>query len=228
MNLGQGFPNFDGPDFIKDAAIEAIKTFGSGKNQYARGYGIPPLNAAISERFHKETGLRVDPETEVTVTSGCTEAIAATVIGLINAGDEVILFSPFYDSYEANLFMVDAKIKAVTLRPPFFTVPEDELRAAFSSKTRAIVINTPHNPTGKVFSRKELELIAELCKQHDVIAITDEVYDKLVGCRYWTVFLVCLLAYIFNLVTTFTSSSHVVLVVVSFFSCLLSVVKDLI
>ncbi|CAM6093017.1 unnamed protein product [Calypogeia fissa] len=180
VNLGQGFPNFDGPDFIKEAAIEAIQTSGTGKNQYARGYGIPPLNAAISERFHKDTGLKVDPETEVTVTSGCTEAIAASIIGLINAGDEVILFSPYYDSYEANLFMVDAKIKAVTLRPPFFTVPEDELRAAFSSKTRAIIVNTPHNPTGKVFSRKELELIAKLCKEHNVIAITDEVYDKLV------------------------------------------------
>ncbi|KAL2650332.1 hypothetical protein R1flu_018460 [Riccia fluitans] len=178
VNLGQGFPNFDGPEYIKEAAVGAIRTV--GKNQYARGHGIPPLNAAIAERFNKETGLHVDGETEVTVTSGCTEAIAATMIGLINPGDEVILFAPFYDSYEATLAMVDAKIKTVTLRPPDFAVPVEELKAAFSSKTRAILINTPHNPTGKMFSRSELEAIASLCKEHDVLAITDEVYDKLV------------------------------------------------
>lgn len=178
INLGQGFPNFDGPEYIKEAAIEAINTV--GKNQYARGHGIPALNAAIAERFNKETGLTVDPEAEVTVTSGCSEAIAATMIGLINSGDEVILFSPFYDSYEATLAMVDAKIKSVTLRPPDFAVPVEELKSAFSSNTRAILVNTPHNPTGKIFSRTELELIASLCKEHDALAISDEVYDKLV------------------------------------------------
>ncbi|MCO5573533.1 hypothetical protein L7F22_027304 [Adiantum nelumboides] len=176
INLGQGFPNFDGPDFIKDAAIEAIK---QGNNQYARGFGIPPLNAAIADRFYKDTGLKVDPETEVTVTSGCTEAIAASMIGLVNPGDEVILFAPFYDSYLAVLSMVDATVKTVTLRPPDFAVPEKELREAFSRKTRAVMVNTPHNPTGKVFSRKELELIASLCKEHDALAFTDEVYHRL-------------------------------------------------
>lgn len=178
INLGQGFPDFDGPDFVKNAAIEAIQD--GGKNQYARGFGIPPLNAAVAESFRKESGITVNPETEVTITSGCTEAIAATILGLINPGDEVIVFSPFYDSYLATLSMADATVKAVTLRPPHFAVPEDELRAAFSKNTRAILVNTPHNPTGKVFSSEELELIASLCKEHDSLAFSDEVYNKLV------------------------------------------------
>ncbi|KAF8411798.1 hypothetical protein HHK36_004357 [Tetracentron sinense] len=176
INLGQGFPNFDGPEFVKEAAIQAIK---DGKNQYARGYGVPDLNSAVAARFKKDTGLVVDPEKEVTVTSGCTEAIAATMLGLINPGDEVILFAPFYDSYEATLSMVGAKITSITLRPPDFSVPIDELKSAISKNTRAILINTPHNPTGKMFSREELEIIASLCVENDVLVFTDEVYDKL-------------------------------------------------
>ncbi|MQM22398.1 hypothetical protein Taro_055450 [Colocasia esculenta] len=176
INLGQGFPNFDGPDFVKEAAIQAIR---DGNNQYARGYGIPTFNSAIAERFKKDSGLVVDPETEVTVTSGCTEAIAATILGLINPGDEVILFAPFYDSYEATLSMAGANVKSVTLCPPDFSVPVDELKSVFSKKTRAIMINTPHNPTGKMFTREELELIATLCIENDALAFTDEVYDKL-------------------------------------------------
>ncbi|RWW29237.1 hypothetical protein GW17_00006249 [Ensete ventricosum] len=176
INLGQGFPNFDGPEFVKEAAIQAIK---EGKNQYARGYGVPELNSAIAARFKKDTGLEVDPEKEVTVTSGCTEAIAATMLGLINPGDEVIIFAPFYDSYEATLSMAGAKIKSITLRPPDFGVPVDELKSAITKNTRAIMINTPHNPTGKMFSREELELIASLCIENDVLVFTDEVYDKL-------------------------------------------------
>lgn len=178
INLGQGFPNFDGPDFVKNAAIAAIQD--GGKNQYARGFGIAQLNAAIAESFKKESGISVNPDTEVTVTSGCTEAIAATVLGLVNPGDEIILFEPFYDSYQATVSMSGATVKTVTLRAPHFAVPEEELRAAFSNKTRAILVNTPHNPTGKVFSRKELELIASLCKEHDALAFVDEVYNKLV------------------------------------------------
>ncbi|CAL9091718.1 unnamed protein product [Musa textilis] len=176
INLGQGFPNFDGPEFVKEAAIQAIK---EGKNQYARGYGVPELNSAIAARFKKDTGLEVDPEKEVTVTSGCTEAIAATMLGLINPGDEVIIFAPFYDSYEATLSMAGAKIKCITLHPPDFSVPVDELKSAITKNTRAIMINTPHNPTGKMFSREELELIASLCIENDVLVFTDEVYDKL-------------------------------------------------
>ncbi|KAG5250888.1 kynurenine--oxoglutarate transaminase [Salix suchowensis] len=165
INLGQGFPNFDA---IKD-----------GKNQYARGYGVPDLSSAIAERFKKDTGLVVDPEKEITVTSGCTEAIAATMLGLINPGDEVILFAPFYDSYEATLSMAGAKIKCITLRPPDFSVPIDELKSAITQDTRAVLINTPHNPTGKMFTREELSTIASLCIENDVLVFTDEVYDKL-------------------------------------------------
>ncbi|CAJ1974199.1 unnamed protein product [Sphenostylis stenocarpa] len=176
INLGQGFPNFDGPEFVKEAAIQAIR---DGKNQYARGYGVPDLNIAIAERFKKDTGLVVDPEKEVTVTSGCTEAIAATVLGLINPGDEVILFAPFYDSYEATLSMAGAKVKSITLRPPNFAVPIEEFKSTISKNTRAILLNTPHNPTGKMFTREELDCIASLCIENDVLVFTDEVYDKL-------------------------------------------------
>lgn len=176
INLGQGFPNFDGPEFVKEAAIQAIK---DGKNQYARGYGVPDLNLAVAARFQKDTGLVVDPEKEVTVTSGCTEAIAATILGLINPGDEVVLFAPFYDSYEATLSMAGAKIKCVTLRPPDFSVPLDELKSVITKDTRAVLINTPHNPTGKMFTREELSEIASLCIKNDVLVFTDEVYDKL-------------------------------------------------
>lgn len=176
INLGQGFPNFDGPEFVKEAAIQAIK---DGKNQYARGFGVPDLNSAVAARFKKDSGLVVDPEKEVTVTSGCTEAIAATILGLINPGDEVILFAPFYDSYEATLSMAGAKIKSITLRPPNFSVPIDELKSVVSKNTRAILMNTPHNPTGKMFTREELDVIASLCIENDVLVFSDEVYDKL-------------------------------------------------
>ncbi|PIN11391.1 Kynurenine aminotransferase, glutamine transaminase K [Handroanthus impetiginosus] len=176
INLGQGFPNFDGPEFVKEAAIQAIR---DGKNQYARGYGVPDLNKAVSERFKKDTGLIVDPEKEVTVTSGCTEAIAATILGLINPGDEVILFAPFYDSYEATLSMAGANIKCVTLRPPNFAIPVDELKSIVTKNTRAVLMNSPHNPTGKMFTREELDAIASLCNENDVLVFSDEVYDKL-------------------------------------------------
>ncbi len=177
VNLGQGFPNFDGPDFIKDAAKRAID---EGHGQYARSFGIPPLNRAIADRFAIDGGREIDPDAEVTVTSGCTEAIAASVLGLVNPGDEVILFEPYYDSYRATLAMAGAKAKFVTLRAPDFAIDRDELRAAFTNKTRAILVNTPHNPTGKVYSREELELITALCREFDVIAICDEVYEHLV------------------------------------------------
>lgn len=176
INLGQGFPNFDGPDFVKEAAIQAIL---AGNNQYARGYGVPSLNAAVAERFKKDSGIEVDPEKEVTVTSGCTEAIAAAILGLIDPGDEVILFAPFYDSYEAALSMAGARIKSITLRPPDFALPLAELEAAVTGKTRAVLLNTPHNPTGKMLARGELELIAKLCVENDVLVFADEVYDKL-------------------------------------------------
>ncbi len=177
INLGQGFPNFDGPDFVKQAAVDAIE---DGHGQYARMFGIPQLNRAIADRFNADAGLSVDPDAEVTVTSGCTEALIATFLGLVNPGEEVILFEPYYDSYRACVAMAGAVPKFVTLRPPDFAVNESELRNAFSPKTRAILVNTPHNPTGKLFTKSELELIATLCKQHDAIAICDEVYERLV------------------------------------------------
>jgi len=177
INLGQGFPNFDGPDFVKDAAIEAIR---AGHGQYARMFGIPQLNRAIADFFTDETGIAVDPDAEVTVTSGCTEALVASFLGLVDPGQEVILFEPYYDSYRACVGMAGAEARFVTLRPPAFALDPDELEAAFSPKTRAILVNTPHNPTGKVFSRSELDLIASLCRRHDCIAITDEVYERLV------------------------------------------------
>ncbi|KAK2388188.1 hypothetical protein P8452_26237 [Trifolium repens] len=176
ISLGQGCPNFDGPEFVKEAAIQAIR---DGKNQYPRGYGVPDLNIAITERFKKDTGLIVDPDKEITVTTGCTEAIAATVLGLINPGDEVILFAPFYDSYNATLSMAGANVKSITLHPPDFAVPIEELKSIISKNTRAILINTPHNPTGKMFTREELNTIASLCIENDVLVFSDEVYDKL-------------------------------------------------
>jgi len=177
INLGQGFPNFDGPAFIKRAAIEAVE---AGHGQYARMFGVPALNDAIAERFRADTGLDIDVNANITVTSGCTEAIAATMLGLINPGDEVIVFEPYYDSYPACLAMAGATPRFVTLRPPSFDVDEAALRSAFSDKTRAVLINTPHNPSGKIFTRAELELIAQLCTKHGAIAITDEVYERLV------------------------------------------------
>jgi aspartate/methionine/tyrosine aminotransferase len=179
VNLGQGFPNFDGPDFVKQAAIVAIN---AGHGQYARMFGVPELNRAIAERFAAQSNVDVDPEREVTVTSGCTEAIAATLIGLCDgrAGDEVILIEPYYDSYRAGVAMAGATAMFITLRAPDFALHEDQLRAAFSPRTRAILMNTPMNPTGKVFTRRELEIIARLCIERDVLCISDEVYERLV------------------------------------------------
>lgn len=177
VNLGQGFPDFDGPDFVKQAAIDAMH---AGHGQYARSFGVVDLNQAIAKRFNEVSGLQVDPTAHVTVTSGCTEAIAATMLGLVNPGDEVILFEPYYDSYRACVSMAGAVPKFITLRAPDFALDEKQLAAAFTSKTRAILVNTPHNPTGKVFTRTELETIARLAKQHDALVFTDEVYEELV------------------------------------------------
>jgi aspartate/methionine/tyrosine aminotransferase len=177
VNLGQGFPNFDGPDFIKDAAVDAMR---AGKNQYAPLSGVSSLRRAIAERFTSRTGIDVDPDAHVTVTSGCTEALASTFLGLINPGNEVVIVEPFYDSYPADVALAGAIPRFVTLSPPNFELDEEALRAVFSPATKAILINTPHHPTGRVFSRSELELVAMLCKEHDAIAITDEVYEDLV------------------------------------------------
>jgi N-succinyldiaminopimelate aminotransferase len=177
VNLGQGFPNFDGPEFVKEAAIAAIR---AGHNQYARMAGIPELTRAIAEHQRRFYDLAYDPDAEITVYSGATEAICAVFQALCDAGDEVVLFEPFYDSYRASVAMAGAVPRVVTLRAPDFAYRPEELEAAIGPRTRAILLNTPHNPTGKVFSRGELEHIAALCREHDLIAVTDEVYEHLV------------------------------------------------
>jgi L-glutamine---4-(methylsulfanyl)-2-oxobutanoate aminotransferase len=184
VNLSQGFPDFDGPQFIKDAVTEAMNR---GDNQYARMQGIPPLNRAVAGWWKCSSHLEVDPDAQVTITNGCTEGLAATFLGLLNPGDEVILFEPYYDSYRACIAMAGATPRFVTLHTPpqgaepcaAFQFDPDQLRSAITPRTRAIVINTPHNPTGKVFTRDELALIADLCIRHNLIAITDEVYERL-------------------------------------------------
>ena len=183
VNLGQGFPDFPGPDFLKKAAIDAIL---SDMNQYAPGKGQPRLRQAIAVKMERHYGRTVDPETELTVTVGATGAIFATILGLVDPGDEVILFEPYYDSYLPATQIAGGVPRFYTLQPPDWRIDEAELRALFSDKTKLILINTPHNPTGKVFSEGELSLIADLCRQHDVIAVTDEVYEHIVfdDCRH--------------------------------------------
>ncbi|HZH77959.1 MAG TPA: aminotransferase class I/II-fold pyridoxal phosphate-dependent enzyme [Archangium sp.] len=182
MNLGQGFPDFDGPEAVKEAARKAIT---DGVNQYAPTVGLRDLRVAIAEngaRFHGHTGI--DPDTMVTVTSGATEAIFCVLLGLVDPGDEVIVFEPFYDSYDANLAFIGARARYVPLRPPdashtAWWFDRDEVRAAFGPKTRVLILNTPHNPTGKVFTREELEFLGGLCAEHDVKVLSDEVYEHI-------------------------------------------------
>ncbi len=180
-NLGQGFPDFDGPDHVKQAAIDAIN---AGHNQYAPLPGIPALREAISRSYNERFAMNADPASDITVTAGCTEGIAATLSGLVNPGDEVVLFEPFYDSYRACVALAGATPRFVTLRPNGpggrFTFDPDELAQAFTDRTAAVLLNTPHNPTGTVFNRDELAQIAALCESHDAIAISDEVYEHLI------------------------------------------------
>ena len=177
VNLGQGAPDFPAPQQVKDAAVKAI---GEDRNQYAPGDGVPALRQAIAGHQQRFWQLDYDPDTEVTVTAGATEAICAALIALCDVGDEVVMFEPYYDSYRASIAMAGASERVVTLRPPDFSVDPVELAAVITPKTRAIIVNTPHNPTGKVFSPAELATIADVCRRHDVIAITDEVYEHLV------------------------------------------------
>ncbi len=192
LNLGQGFPDTDGPAEVSEAAIAAIR---GGQNQYPPGPGVDDLRQAIAEHQRRFWGIELDPADEILVTAGATEALAASLLGLCETGDEVIVFDPTYDSYPAGIAMAGAKLRGVLLEPDDrsgtagagnadggygFGFDPDELRRAFNPKTRLILLNTPHNPTGKVFSRDELELVAELCCEHDVLAVTDEVYEHLV------------------------------------------------
>lgn len=177
VNLAQGFPDFDGPEHVKAAAIEAIR---AGHSQYAPMGGLPALTSQIAADFHASSGIQSDPASEVTVTSGCTEAIAATLTGLLNPGDEVILFEPYYDSYRACVAMAGGVARFVTLRGPEFRVDEKALNAAATGRTRVVLVNTPHNPTGRVFTRDELEGVARVCHEHGLVAVSDEVYERLV------------------------------------------------
>jgi N-succinyldiaminopimelate aminotransferase len=180
VNLGQGFPDTDGPAEMLDAAARALR---DGRNQYPPLAGIPELRAAVSAHQQRFYGLEYDPNGEILVTAGATEAIAAAVLGLCEPGDEVVCFEPLYDSYGACITLAQATLRPVTLRPDHsgqYGFDPDELRAAFSSRTKVLLLNSPHNPTGKVFTPPELALIAQLCQEHDVVAVTDEVYEHLV------------------------------------------------
>lgn len=177
INLGQGFPDFAAPDFVKEAAKQAIT---DNINQYAPCNGRPRLREAIAAKMERHYGVSMDPDSEVIVTNGATEAVFAAILGLVDPGDEVILFEPYYDSYVPSVQIAGGVPRFYTLRPPDWAIDGDALAELFSSKTKLIVINTPHNPTGKVFTLEELELIASLCQQYNVVAVTDEVYEHII------------------------------------------------
>ncbi len=176
INLGQGFPDEDGPVEVLDAARQAIT---DGVNQYPPGIGMPVLRQAIADHQRRFYGLTVDPDTEVLVTAGATEALAATILALVDEGDEIVTLEPFYDSYAAIIALSRGVLRTVALRAPDFQPDHDDLRKAITGRTRLILINNPHNPTGAVLGRETLELIVELADQHDAIIVTDEVYEHL-------------------------------------------------
>jgi aminotransferase len=176
INLAQGFPDFPMPAPMKDAACAAIQ---GDINQYAITWGSPALRLAIAAKYRKWYNMEVDPEREITVTCGATEAMASVFLALVDPGEEVIVFEPFYENYGPDAILAGATPVYVPLEGLDWKLDPEKLRAAFSDKTRAIVVNTPHNPTGRVFTRDEISLIAELCIKHDVIAITDEIYEHI-------------------------------------------------
>ena len=180
VNLGQGFPDSDGPPEVLDAAVDAIR---SGVNQYPPGIGLPVLREAVARHQRRFYGLEHDPDTEVLVTAGATEALAGALLGLLEEGDEVVVFEPMYDSYQPCIALAGARTVPVLLRPDadrqYHFDPAD-LRAAVTPRTRLIILNTPHNPTGKVFDAEELALVAEVAIEHDLVVVTDEVYEHLV------------------------------------------------
>lgn len=180
VNLGQGFPDFDGPDFVKDAAKRAID---AGFGQYARAFGLPETNRAIARYTEKMTGFTADPDLEITVTAGCTEAIAATLLGLANPGDEIVLLDPSYDSYAACVAMAGATARRVRLDGPGFRITDALLRPAFSKRTRAIIFNSPHNPSGRMFDDSEYQIVAALAREFNALILSDEVYDAITYAR---------------------------------------------
>jgi N-succinyldiaminopimelate aminotransferase len=176
INLSQGFPDFDGPEFIKEAACEAIR---AGHNQYANTFGVPALRKAIAAKYKKFYGLDYDPDTEMSILAGATEAIFTTIISIINSGDEVIILEPYYDSYPVAVTMAGGVCRYITLEFPEFKVDFEKMESLINKKTRMIIINTPHNPSGKVFTRGELETIAKIAIKHDLIIMSDEVYEHI-------------------------------------------------
>lgn len=176
VNLGQGFPDFPGPDFVKAAAKKAID---ADANQYAVSFGAPRLRQEIARTWFERTGQEIDAGTDVTVTSGATEAIFDVMQAFTSEGDEVVVFEPFYDSYSASANMAGSRLRPITLQPPEWSFAAADAEAAFGPRTKLLLLNTPHNPTGKVFRRDELQLLADLCQRWNVIAVTDEVYDRI-------------------------------------------------
>lgn len=176
VNLGQGFPDVDGPPEVIARAIEALQ---HGRNQYAPGPGVPELRQAVARHQQRHYGIELDPDSQVLVTTGCTEGIAAALLGLVDPGDEVIVLEPYYDSYVAMLQMAGGVRRPVTLRAPDFRLDVDALRAAVTPRTRFVLLNSPHNPTGTVLTRDELQSVADLAIEHDLVVITDEVYEHL-------------------------------------------------
>src|SRR6202167_16647 len=177
VNLGQGFPDTDGPAELREVAVTAIR---EGRNQYPPSSGLPELRRAVAAHQRAWYGVEVDPEQGVLVTVGATEAIAATMLALCEPGDEVVMFEPTYDSYAATASMAGARPRLVRLHPPDWHFDPDELAAAVGPRTKMVLLNSPHNPTGKVFSPEELAQVAALCTTHDLLAVTDEVYEHLV------------------------------------------------
>ncbi|MGB8458274.1 MAG: aminotransferase class I/II-fold pyridoxal phosphate-dependent enzyme [Candidatus Acidiferrum sp.] len=176
VNLSQGFPDFAAPAEIKEAARQAIA---DDINQYAITWGAKPLRDAIVDKFERTQGVRVDPEREITICCGSTEAMMSTMLAIINPGDEIVVFEPFYENYGPDAILSGATPRFVKLRPPDWTFDERELAAAFGPHTKAIILNTPNNPTGKVFSRAELEFIRDLCVRWNAFCITDEIYEHI-------------------------------------------------
>jgi len=176
VNLSQGYPDFDPPQAVLNAAVTAVQ---SGHNQYAITWGSPRLRAKIAETYGRWYDMAINPDTDVTVTCGVTEAIIAALLGIVNPGEKVIIIDPSHENYVAGVRFAGAEPIFVSMRPPLFNLDETELRAAFAQKPKAIIFNTPHNPSGRVFSRETLQLIASLCIKHDTIAITDEIYERI-------------------------------------------------
>ena len=176
VNLAQGFPDFPAPDKIKEAACRAIM---SNRNQYAITWGTKSLRDAIVAKVQKNYGVTFDPETDLTVCCGATEGMIASLMATINPGEEVVIFEPYYENYGPDVILCGATPRFVSLHAPEFSFRREELTAAFNDRTRAIVINSPNNPTGRVFSREDLEFIAQLCRKFDVLAITDEIYEHI-------------------------------------------------